>query len=283
MEGLSAEDRAPRLIVLENVYGTLTSHRGKDFSSIGLALSQAGYRFGAIVINARDFVPQSRPRVFFIAVKPGLEIPSSLYGNSADPAWHSAALVSAHHKLPSKAKDNWIWWTLPQPAARNRGLSDLIEAEPQSVTWHKPAETKRLLGMMSSLNKAKVAAAARSGKLTVGCIYRRTRLDAQGRKVQRAEVRFDDVAGCLRTPAGGSSRQTILTVTGRTIKSRLLSTREAARLMGLEDTYKLPHRYNDAYHVAGDGVCVPAVRFLAENLLEPILIRNMGRASQIAA
>jgi DNA (cytosine-5)-methyltransferase 1 len=40
----------------------------------------------------------------------------------------------------------------------------------------------------------------------VGGIYKRTRLDDEGFKVQRAEIRFDDVAGCLRTPAGGSSR-----------------------------------------------------------------------------
>ena len=52
---------------------------------------------------------------------------------------------------------------------------------------------------------------------------------------------------------------------------RLLSPREAARLMGLPDTYALPKSYNDAYHLAGDGVVIPVVRFLAEHLLEPLL------------
>ena len=100
------------------------------------------------------------------------------------------------------------------------------------------------------------------GRRTVGTIYRRTRPDEQGTKRQRAEVRFDEIAGCLRTPAGGSSRQTILVVEGRKVRSRLLSTREAARLMGLSDDYRLPERYNEAYHVCGDGVCVPVVRHL---------------------
>ena len=50
----------------------------------------------------------------------------------------------------------------------------------------------------------------------VGAVYRRTRPDENGIKRQRAEVRFDDVAGCLRTPAGGSSRQIILVVEGKT-------------------------------------------------------------------
>jgi hypothetical protein len=55
------------------------------------------------------------------------------------------------------------------------------------------------------------------------------------------------------------------------VRSRLLSPREAARLMGLSDDYKLPKNYNDAYGLMGDGVVVPAVRFLAQHILEPIL------------
>ena len=90
--------------------------------------------------------------------------------------------------------------------------------------------------------------------------------DVAGQRVQRAEVRFDDVAGCLRVPTGGSSRQTIMIVDGDKIRSRLLSAREAARLMGLPDTYKLPRQYNDAYALCGDGVVVPVVRYLAHFL-----------------
>ena len=80
--------------------------------------------------------------------------------------------------------------------------------------------------------------------------------------------------GVCATPAGGSSRQTILVVEGEKVRSRLLSPREAARLMGLGDNYRLPDRYNNAYHVCGDGVCVPVVRRLAEKLLEPLLRAN---------
>jgi hypothetical protein len=56
----------------------------------------------------------------------------------------------------------------------------------------------------------------------VGTIYKRTRLDENGSKTQRAEIRFDDIAGYLRTPTGGSSRQSILVVNGNQVKSRLL-------------------------------------------------------------
>jgi DNA (cytosine-5)-methyltransferase 1 len=115
----------------------------------------------------------------------------------------------------------------------------------------------------------------------VGTVYKRTRLDERGAKVQRAEVRFDDVAGCLRTPAGGSSRQVIIVVDGKKVRSRLISARETARLMGLDEDYKLPKNYNEAYHLTGDGVAVGVVRHLAEHIFEPLL--GLDESARVAA
>ena len=277
MRGLAEAGRSPRTIVLENVYGCLTSRAGKDFAAIGSALSSSDYRFGAIVINASRFVPQSRPRVFFIAISTSELISPELVSNRPDPEWHPRSLVDAFEGLPPSAKKRWIWWTATAPPARNARFADLVEDEPTGVAWHSPAETDYLLSLMAPVNRAKVASAKLSLKRMVGSVYRRTRPDANGVKRQRAEVRFDDLAGCLRTPAGGSSRQSILVIDGKRVRSRLLSPREAARLMGLDDSYRLPERYNDAYHVCGDGVCVPVVRHVAEALLEPILSINRAK------
>ena len=52
--------------------------------------------------------------------------------------------------------------------------------------------------------------------------------------------------------------------------------------MGLSDDFRLPARYNDAYQVCGDGVCVPVVRHIAARLLEPLLRAN-GASGLIAA
>lgn len=283
MKGLKQEGRGPRLIVLENVAGVLTSHGGKDFAAIGAALAGAGYRFGALVIDAVRFLPQSRPRVFVVAVAAGVSISAELTQGAPSADWHPKALVDARAGLSTAAKRHWIWWKLPTPSPRNTELSNLIEDSPCDVKWHKPEETSRLLGMMSAGNAAKVETAKQTGRKVVGGLYKRTRYVAGGLKRQRAEVRFDGVAGCLRTPAGGSSRQTILVVEGNLVRSRLLSSREAARLMGLTEDYKLPARYNDAYHVAGDGVCPPVVRYIARRLLEPILFRREPIANLIAA
>jgi DNA (cytosine-5)-methyltransferase 1 len=271
MRGLIEVGRAPRLIVLENVHGTLRSNGGRDFAAIAGALSGADYKCGAILIDAKWFLPQSRPRLFIVAVRRDVVIPPALRASTPDPRWHPPALIEAVDKVSAEARKKWVWWKLAYPPMRRKVLADMVEKEPTGVSWHTPDETAYILSLMSDVNIAKVEEAKKSGTLKVGTIYRRTRIDEVGKKVQRAEVRFDDIAGCLRTPAGGSSRQTLLIVEGQKVRSRLLSPREAANLMGLPKKFKLPKRYNDAYHLAGDGVAVPVVRHLAAHILEPLV------------
>ena len=273
MGQLNFEGRKPSVIALENVYGAITSHGGKDFEAMIEALCALDYRVGAVVIDAVHFLPQSRPRLFVVAVTSSANLPKECTELGPSPAWHPASLIKAHNRLRQVTRDRWIWWSMPMPKRRLRTLDDIIERVPTGVEWHDQAETDKLLRMMTPINRRKVIQAQEFGAVKVGTIYRRTR---QG--VQRAEVRFDGVAGCLRTPGGGSSRQTIMVVDGPLIRTRLLSPREAARLMGLKDTYKLPGRYNDAYHLAGDGVVAPVVSHLAKNILTPVVdaIRTAG-------
>jgi DNA (cytosine-5)-methyltransferase 1 len=301
MKKLGAEQRAPKLIVLENVCGALTSHGGEDFTELCKALAEQGYRFGAVVIDAALFVPQSRPRLFIVAVHEDVAIPASLAaparpcarseaiqsgkaasgsprrftphndGESEASLFFTRALLAAQEQLPATLSEKWLWWRLPAPPLRNTTLTELTEDAPQDVAWRSRAETQALLAMMSDVNLEKLEAAKRAGRRMVGTLYRRTRCE-DGRRTQRAEVRFDDVAGCLRTPAGGSSRQYVLEIEQGEARSRLMSARETARLMGLPDTYALPARYNEAYHLMGDGVVAPVVRHIAAHLLEPLLV-----------
>ncbi|HEX3365775.1 DNA cytosine methyltransferase [Phenylobacterium sp.] len=271
IKGLIKDGRAPAVVAVENVCGTLTSHGGRDFEAICKTFKAAGYRAGALVINADLFVPQSRPRLFIVGVRADIDIDPTLTTPEPIAPFHSRALCRAVDALPKSVRDKMVWWNLPLPERRLETFADVIEEAPDSVDWHTQAETKKLLDMMSAVNRAKVDAAKRAGRRIVGGVYRRTRLDEAGRKVQRAEVRFDDVAGCLRTPAGGSSRQVILVVDGLTVRSRLISSRETARLMGLPDSYRLPRNYNEAYHLTGDGVAAPVVRYLAQHIFEPVL------------
>jgi DNA (cytosine-5)-methyltransferase 1 len=245
--------------------------------AIAEAFQQLGYSVGAVVIDAKLFLPQSRPRLFFVGVKRGLNLPAGMVENQPDPHWHPRGLVRAHAAMGEQLQQDWLWWKMPAPPARKTRLLDIIEEQPLDVRWHSPEETQRILDMMAPIHRAKIAKAAKSGKRTVGTVYRRTRPTEPEGTIQRAEIRFDDIAGCLRTPAGGSSRQTLLFVEGRTVRSRLISARETARLMGLPESYILPDRYNEAYHLTGDGVAVDAVRYISEHILIPAVNAALRR------
>jgi DNA (cytosine-5)-methyltransferase 1 len=267
MRSLVDEGRGPRIIVIENVVGTITSHGGRDLASILGSLVDGGYRAGAMVIDAIRFLPQSRPRLFIVAVQRDMPIPAGLASRWPKPAWHPSSLMRAYAAMPGEVQKNWLWWDLPEPTEPIQRLSELIEEEPSGVKWHTELQTKKLIGLMSALNRSKVEQARASGERRIGTAYKRTRPDTAGVKVQRAEVRFDEISGCLRTPAGGSSRQVVLVVEGTSVRSRLLSPREAARLMGVPEDYPIPMNYNEAYHLFGDGLAVPAVAWLNEHLL----------------
>jgi DNA (cytosine-5)-methyltransferase 1 len=281
MRDITHTGRAVPIIALENVVGALTSSQGHDFRAMTELAAEAGYRFGAVVIDAAKFVPQSRPRLFFIAVNEYLSIPEDLELKLPEGNWHTPRLRAAVASLRPDLQERWVWWSLPHPPKVAGRLSDVIEFDNEELTWHTKEETQRLLELMSETNAAKVRKAKQYGKRIVGTVYKRVRIE-DGVRSQRAEVRFDQISGCLRTPVGGSSRQTVLVIEGRTVRSRLMSPRETFRLMGLPESYLLPARYNDAYHLAGDGVVVPVVRFLASQVLEPLLAGIIDRDKEAA-
>jgi DNA (cytosine-5)-methyltransferase 1 len=263
VEALAAEGRAPRTVVIENVSGLLTSGGGADFASLCATLAAQGYAYGALEIDASGFTPQSRPRLFVVAT---LAARPDATGESP---FHTRAVRAAHAALPDALKAGWLWWRLPAPPARNTRLEDLLEPDGE-VAWRSQAASDHVLALMSPLHRRRVEDLAASGGRHVGALFRRMRKE-DGRAVQRAEARFDGLAGCLRTPRGGSSRQTVVVIDAGRVRTRLLTAREGARLMGLADDYILPASQSAALHVIGDGVAVPVVRWLAAHLLEPLL------------
>ncbi len=261
IQGLNPPDR-PKMIVLENVVGLLYD---KDFIGLCEALSCLGMQFGALVIDGIHFVPQSRPRVFVVAVNRDMDC-----GPFVDPwhfnsPWISGQLEKVQSSLPQNLKDLWRWWKLPKPIEKDFSVESIIETSDLNE-WNTEEQTLQLLGMMNEHNLHKVKEVQKQKKLSIGFLYKRTR----NGKVQ-AEIRFDGIAGCLRTPSGGSSRQVVVVVENSIIKSRLLSARETARLMGVPDSFVLPSNYNEAYHAMGDGVIVPVVEWLSQHLLLPLI------------
>lgn len=252
----------PPLAVAENVVGLVSVAKGEHYRKLHNALVERGYKVGAVVIDASHWVPQSRKRVFVIAVKVG--IPTRQF-ETDHPVWcHPASIIQT-----VKGLKGWVWWNLPAPPTRKKKLSDLIDF---AAPCDGPEKQERLLAMVPDKHREKMTAASQNG-LAVFPGYKRIR---HGQQV--LELRFDGIAGCLRTPEGGSSRQFLVIKDNGSFRTRLITVKEAAALMGAPENYKLTGTYNDGYKAMGDAVAVPVSHYLAENLLSPLaeLIKKRG-------
>lgn len=246
----------PPVLVAENVTGLVSVSGGDHYRTLHQALVKRGYVVGAMLMDAVRWVPQSRPRIFVVAVDSGASIPPELV--SCSPNWlHSDAIRRAAEGL-----DEWVWWYMPEPPLRKQNLSDIIEWD---APFADPDIEARNLGLIASRHR-KIIENLPDAKPFAAPGYRRTR---NGK--QTLELRFDNLAGCLRTPEGGSSRQLVVIKQNGNLHSRLLTVREAARLMGAPESYQFPGSYNDGYRALGDAVAVPVAAWLAKHLLSPLV------------
>ncbi len=259
------ENRRPPLILLENVEGFLTSHNGKDFQEALLALNELGYEVDAFVIDAARFVPQSRVRLFII----GRQAVKQFYG------WNEKTLRFYQSEIrTSKLADfifdhqeiNWNIRNLPKLPKRSNSLENIIEhIDEKSKDWWSEERVEYLLNQTFDRHRAVIDIAKDQPEYSYFTAFRRIR---NGRSM--AEIRSDGIAGCLRTPKGGSARQILLRVGKGEIRIRFLSPRECARLMGA-DNFIISGSFNESLFGFGDAVCVPVVKWIAENYLNPVL------------
>jgi DNA (cytosine-5)-methyltransferase 1 len=101
-------------------------------------------------------------------------------------------------------------------------------------------------------------------RIAYGTVFRRVRKERS-----MAELRTDGIAGCLRTPRGGSGRQILFAAGKGRFAVRLLTPRECARLMGADD-FTINVSLNQALFGFGDAVCVPVIEWLARNYLNHV-------------
>ena len=252
-------DRRPAVITLENVVGLATSHGGDDLAAAITEMNRLGYSVDVVTIDARRFLPQSRPRLFLIGA---LEVPvedpnpvSDLRPDWLQGPYSDKTLVTHRALLPA----------LPSPLTT--GLGDLVERLPRADSrWWDAARTAAFLTSLSEV-QAKRLRSLRSGRtVSYRTAYRRTR---NGLPVW--EIRADDVSGCLRTARGGSSKQAVVKAGRGQVSVRWMTPVEYARLMGA-GSYNLDNiRVNQALFGFGDAVAVPAVGWLAENYLMPLV------------
>ena len=258
-------ERRPRLVLLENVAGFLTSHEGRDFQAALLALNRLGYAVDPIMIDAGRFVPQSRVRLFVIGHVDNRchacesRDASRFYESDVRPK-ALASFIFDHPEIV------WSIKSLPDLPVRSTTLGDIIEEIPSdSPVWWSKDRVDYLINQMSTKHRLILATMMKSEGWSYGTVFRRIR---KGRSM--AELRNDGIAGCLRTPRGGSGRQ-ILVQSGRgRVAARLLTPGECAALMGAPG-FRIDTPLNKALFGFGDAVCVPAVAWIAKHYLNEIL------------
>ena len=258
------DSRRPPLVMLENVTGFLTSDGGKDFREALLALNTLGYSVDALVLDAAYFVPQSRQRLFVIGVQNGkqpkaLRTKSPFYGSILRPK-PLANFILSHPEI------RWISRHLPDPQRASCSLSCIVEDLPIDASeWWSRERAAYLLEQMSPRHRLIADQMIAASEWSYGTVFRRIRNERS-----MAELRTDGIAGCLRTPKGGSGRQILFKAGFDRYQVRLLTPRECARLMGA-DEYQIDVPLNQALFGFGDAVCVPVVEWITRNYLNPAL------------
>ncbi|TWT89948.1 Modification methylase HhaI [Pseudobythopirellula maris] len=274
LEGMG--DRRPPIVLVENVTGFLTSHNGEDFFAALAALGDLGYTVDALTIDAAHFTPQSRPRLFVIGSR-GVEpdLPAIDADDLAPSPLRSAKLVEAIRRSPQLG---WRLAALPElPPYGATPLESILERLPSdSPQWWSRERSEYLLGQMSERHRAEADKMIAGKSLSFGTVFRRVR---KGKSM--AELRTDGLAGCLRTPKGGSGRQILFQAGKGEYRVRLLNATECARLMGA-DGYRVTAPLNQALFGFGDAVCVDAVAWIAENYLNPLADAVLASASSAA-
>lgn len=248
--------RRPRLVLLENVTGFLTSHGGRDFEQALLALNKLGYAVDAFILDAANFLPQSRQRLFVVAERFAAPAIAGLHAGDTRPE-NLVEFIARHPHI------RWrIRHLPPQPESKLR-LDDVLEEDPAG--WWSPERAAYLLNQMSPRHRAVADRMIAASRWSHGAVFRRMR---NGKSM--AELRTDGIAGCLRTPRGGSGRQILFKAGKGRYLVRLLTPRECARLMGADD-YRISVPANQALFGFGDAVCIPVVQWIAEHYLNPLI------------
>jgi DNA (cytosine-5)-methyltransferase 1 len=156
----------------------------------------------------------------------------------------------------------WRIRDLPPPPASQLRLQELIDGDGD---WWSAARAGYLLNQMSPPHRVLAQEKIAGSSWFYGTVFRRIR---QGRSM--AELRTDGVAGCLRTPRGGSARQILFKAGRGEYFVRLLTPVECARLMGAGD-YRISGSLTQALFGFGDAVCVPVIEWIAEKYLNPVV------------
>ncbi len=255
----------PPVVCCENVTRFASHAESRDFAALVQTFLNLGYRVGAVVIDADRFRPVLRKRLFIVAIRRDVVVPSNMLLKKPDPAWHPAPLVQAVARLPLAARREWLWLTMPQPDAPVPSLAELLDDD-DGHAWFKPDRVERILAGCRAADVADVER-MRADSSVLGIIAAQ-RTDRREGCTPALPIYTDGIARCF---TAGRARQLVLRADPTGVRIRDFSGRELARLSGLPDDFVLPDALSSAVKCIGDGLSIPVVAWLGKHVLAPLV------------
>ena len=261
-------DRRPQAILLENVPGFATSHGGADLRAAVECLNELGYWCDLLQVDAKHFLPQSRPRMFVVGMLECVAEPA-VRPDAVRPR-HLVDFMTAHSDLMLQSPG------LPPLSASENDFATVVERFPaDAAEWWDAGRTTKFLSSLAPLQEERLRGLRAAPTVSWRTAYRRTRAG-----VAVWEVRADAIAGCLRTARGGSSKQAVVEAGRGEVRVRWMTAREYGRLQGVPDAFGFESvSDNQAMFGFGDAVCVPAVEWVARHYLRAIALTPVAQAS----
>lgn len=182
-----AKEKRPRVMLLENVKGLLSHDEGRTIEIMAQTLDEIGYTIDFAVLNSKYFgVPQNRERIFIVCARDMPHKEWNIEGKD---------VVSRAKKRIQSLGVRTFNFDWPDNSTVTKRLRDVLESEVDEKYYLSEEKTAQLITQLIERDQVK-------GQLPLPL-----NLVSRG-----AESRSDDVAYCLKSAEGGSTKQHLLEI-----------------------------------------------------------------------
>jgi DNA (cytosine-5)-methyltransferase 1 len=254
----------PEYVVLENVKLYRKSGVYKNFK---LFLSTLGYKIEEHILNAADFgVPQTRTRLFMIAVAPNYNLPTI-------ETTHTECLGDQLHLF----KKRWVGWY--------EAIADIIDKLEPSKLTNKQIESVQLQQKSYATRDSETPSFAITASIGEHNVIPKVLLPKNAFLVQRIgyfkipKIK-DSLQPCwtlvssLCDDGKGGTRNKVIDVLIDDCDTKNLNTDALARLQGFDKDYKWSGNKKIDVHGLGNSVCPPVSEAICNSIKKAILARD---------
>ncbi|AFI06705.1 DNA cytosine methyltransferase [Helicobacter cetorum] len=221
----------PNVFIFENVYGMLRHDKGKTFEVVQNAFKSLGYFYKYEILDARNYgIPQGRRRLFLVGFK---------------------------------EQKNALKFAFPSPKQLTITMQDLLQ---DNIKEGNLLSKNAILDIKNSKGGELVDEKYfLSEKLLKYC------LSPGSKNFYHADAKIDlPIARALLSTMGNHHRSSVNNYVTTNNRVRSLSVREAHRLMGFDDNYRIVVSKAQGYKQAGNSIVVDVLMALIKEIIKAI-------------